>query len=213
MTFSIVARDPRSGAVGVATATGGPVVGSLVPHARAGVGAIATQSLTNPHFGYEGLDLLDHADSSADEVLARLLAGDPGRDGRQCLVLDRSGRTATWTGPRCAEIAAAAEGQGVAVGGNYLAGTDVLEAMLAAFNAKPGRLEDRLLEALRAGHGAGGDRRGTRSAALKVFDRQPYPIVDLRADWSTDPISHLAAVLAATREPEYADFFAALPDR
>ena len=213
MTFSIVARDPQTGAVGVATATGGPVVGSLVPHARAGVGAIATQSLTNPHFGYRGLELLADAEASAEDVLARLLAGDPGRDERQCLVLDRHGGAATWTGPRCAEVAASLKGAGVAVGGNYLASTDVLEAMLGSFNAASGPLADRMLEALRAGHRAGGDRRGTRSAALKVFDRHPYPMVDLRADWSADPVADLADILAATREPEYADFFAALPDR
>lgn len=213
MTFSIVARDPKTGAVGVATATGGPVVGSLVPHARAGVGAIATQSRTNPYFGFDGLDLLDAPGITAQDVLARLLADDPDRDERQCIVLDRHGTAAGWTGPRCAEAAADIVRENVALAGNYLADAEVLGAMLSAFTAAEGKLEDRLMRAMTAGAASGGDRRGTRSAALKVYDRQPYPAVDIRADWSPTPVEELARVLAATREPDYAEFFEALPRR
>ena len=213
MTFSIVARDPQSGAMGVATATGGPVVGSLVPHARAGVGAIATQSQTNPHFGFDGLALLTDETLSAQQVLDKLLADDPGRDLRQCLVLARRGATAAWTGSDCMDVAAHQTRENVAVAGNFLIDAEVLEAMLAAFGAAGGALEDRMLSALSAGADRGGDRRGIRSAALKVYDRQPYPAVDLRSDWSETPVADLTRILAATRAPDYADFFESLPDR
>lgn len=213
MTFSIVARDPQTGAMGVATATGGPVVGSLVPHARAGVGAIATQSLTNPHFGFDGLDMLADETLGAQQVLDRLLADDPGRDERQCLVLDRRGNTAIWTGTECAAVAGGRVRDNLAVAGNFLSGTEVLEDMIAAFNKASGAIEDRLLAALAAGDFRGGDRRGIRSAALKVYDRQPFPAVDLRSDWSTVPLDDLRRILAATREPEYAGFFKSVPTR
>lgn len=211
MTFSIVARDPETGSVGVATATAGPVVGSLVPHGSAGAGAIATQSLTNPYFGFDGLALLARQELSAQEVLDRLIAGDEGRNDRQCLIIDRRGATAAWTGSRCAEIAADIAREGVAVAGNYLADVGVLDVMIASFAAARGRLEDRLLSALTAGDAAGGDRRGTGSAALKVYGARPYPAVDLRADWSAAPVADLARILAATRETDYAEFFDALP--
>lgn len=213
MTFSIVARDPETGSIGVATATAGPVVGSLVPHGRAGTGAIATQSRTNPYFGFDGLDLLGDSDLSAQEVLERLIAGDEGRDNRQCLVLDRHGATAAWTGANCAATAAHTALANVAVAGNFLAGAHVLDAMQAAHASADGRLEDRLLSALVAGERAGGDQRGIRSAAIKVYDASPYPSVDLRADWSATPVADLSAILAATREPDYAEFFDALPRR
>ena len=213
MTFSIVGRDPRSGSLGVATATAGPVVGQLVPHGRAGTGAIATQSRTNPHFGYDGLELLADPAADAETVLARLLAGDAGREQRQCLIVDRHGKAAAWTGDDCAAVAASLSRENLAVGGNFLAGEGVLAAMAAAFDATAGKLEDRLLGALAAGAAAGGDQRGIGSAALKVYGERPFPDVDLRADWSETPIDDLARILAATREPDYAGFFEALPPR
>jgi len=101
----------------------------------------------------------------------------------------------------------------LAVAGNFLSGTEVLEDMILAFNKTSGALEDRLLAALAAGDFRGGDRRGIRSAALKVYDRQPFPAVDLRSDWSTVPIDDLRRILAATRAPEYAGFFKSVPTR
>lgn len=213
MTFSIVARDPDTGALGVATATGGPVVGSLVPHARAGVGAIATQASTNGLYAYDGLDALARPGADAQGVLDALVAGDEGRERRQCLIIDNAGRTAVWTGAECGQHADARTGANVAVGGNLLAGGAVIEAMLEAFAGTSGALEDRLLAALVSGEGAGGDRRGTRSAALKVYLRAPFPAVDLRADWSPTAVADLAEVLAATRDPSYAEFFANVPTR
>jgi uncharacterized Ntn-hydrolase superfamily protein len=213
MTFSIVARDPHTGALGVATATGGPVVGSLVPHARAGVGAIATQASTNGLYAYDGLDALARPGADAQGVLDALLAADEGRDRRQCLIVDAVGRAAVWTGPGCSGHAGARIGQGVAVGGNLLSGQAVLDAMLAAYAQCTGALEDRLLAALVSGESAGCDRRGTRSAALKVYTANPFPAVDLRADWSPAPVADLGVILAATRDPSYADFFATVPTR
>jgi uncharacterized Ntn-hydrolase superfamily protein len=213
MTFSIVARDPLSGAVGVACATGGPVVGALVPHARAGVGAIATQGNTNPLYGFDGLDLLARGGESAPTVLDRLLATDAGRGRRQCIIIDREGSTAAWTGPDCGVHAGTLTGTEVAVAGNMLTGTDVLEAMLTAFGETSGELGDRLLAAMLAGEAAGGDHRGVRSAALKVCTSEPYPTLDLRADWSTTPLADLAAVLEAVRAPGYAEFFNSIPTR
>jgi uncharacterized Ntn-hydrolase superfamily protein len=211
MTFSIVARDSRTGALGVATATGGPVVGSLVPHARAGVGAIATQSTTNPLYGFDGLDRLEHGGVPTD-VLAGLTAADEGREHRQCLMIDAEGRKAAWTGAACTQFAGTLEDRDVLVGGNLLATPDVLPAMIDAF-LLPGALEDRLLAALVAGHSAGGDSRGARSAGLKVYTSEPYPAVDLRVDWSINPIAELGRVLAAAREHPYASFFQTIPSR
>lgn len=208
MTFSIVARDPATGDFGVATATGGPAVGSLVPHARSGTGAIATQASTNPHWGRQGLDLLETSD--AQTTLDRLVSADPGRDVRQLLVIDRAGRTAVWTGRDCALHAEAVARTDVAVGGNILANLDVLPAMLEGF-AAPGKLEDRLLAALAAGHQAGGDARGASSAALKVYTGEPFPMVDLRVDHAADPIAALTALLAVSREPAHQQFMSRLP--
>jgi uncharacterized Ntn-hydrolase superfamily protein len=213
MTFSIVARDPKTNAFGVATATGGPVVGSLVPHARACTGAIATQGDTNGLYAFDGLDRLAAPESDAETVLQQLLADDAGRDRRQCIIVDGEGRTAAWTGPSCTPHAGAITVPNVAAAGNMLTGPDVLEAMMAAFEQSAGAMEDRLLAALTAGQERGGDWRRIRSAALKVYSTEPFPDVDLRSDWSTAPIDDLATVLAATRDPSYADFFAGIPRR
>lgn len=212
MTFSIVARDPLTGAFGVATVTAGPVVGSLVPHARAGVGAIATQALTNPYFGFHGLDSLADDEAEAEAVLSKLVEGDEGRDRRQAIIVDRSGRTASWTGPQCNPYASAITDNGVAVAGNLIAGPVVLAAMLSAFETS-GDLADRMLAALRAGQDVGGDSRGAGSAALKVYTTELYPEIDLRADWSPTPIDVLAQILGEVRADGYSKFFKSIPRR
>lgn len=210
MTFSIVVRDPLTGALGVATATGGPAVGSLVPHARAGIGAIATQSWTNPYLAYDGLDLLKGGDAAS--ALDRVIAADADRDLRQLIIVDASGRTAAWTGPACTDYAHAIALPDIAVAGNMLSSPAVLPAMLQGFGAA-GAFADRLAAALSAGHEAGGDARGIRSAALKIYETEAYPVVDLRVDWSDEPLSELMMVLEATRHTSYARFFADLPRR
>ncbi len=212
MTFSIVARDSHTGAFGIATATGGPAVGSLVPYARAGAGAVATQGYTtNPYYGFNGLDLLASG-QGAEEVVSVMTGADAGRARRQCLVIDRTGHTAAWTGDEISAWCGSILEKGVGVAGNLLFGAPVLEAMIAAYAEDTGLpFEERLLAAMTAGEAAGGDRRGTTSAALKVYTSEAYPAIDLRADWSERPIACLGDILAATRGPEYAEFFERLP--
>lgn len=214
MTFSIVARDPQTGALGVATATAGPVVGSLVPHGASGVGAIATQALTNPYLAYDGLDLLAGG-SDAQKALDEALARDPSPELRQLIIVDGAGTTAAWTGASCQGVAAHLQGDGFAVAGNLIADELVLEAMASAYRKALGleHLSDRLLAAMEAGAAAGGDSRGVGSAAIKVFHRERYPIVDLRIDWSTAVMAELRALHAETLSGDYADFFRQVPGR
>jgi len=211
MTFSIVARDPLSGALGVATATAGPAVGALVVHGRAQCGAIATQAMTNPLYGGQGLALLQQGEDAAS-ALNMILENDADAAKRQVLIVDSQGRCARWSGAECGGWAGSLEGAGCVVGGNLLTGTKTLEAMLATYQNSDGLpLADRLLAAMNAGAAAGGDRRGLKSAALKVWCDRQYASVDLRADWSDSPLEMLAEILQQTRAPSHADFFAALP--
>lgn len=212
MTFSIVALDFDARQFGVGAATGGPVVGSLVPHAAPGIGAIATQGhTTNPFFGIEGLKRLASGQNAGD-ALAEMIAEDENSHLRQCIIVDSNGQSAHHCGSGLQSEVGAVTGPGYAIAGNLLADEQVLEAMQTAFLRHPATmLNERLLAALRAGQNAGGDRRGTRSAALKVYGAPPYPLTDLRADWSADPIAQLEAILDATRNTDYASFFNRLP--
>lgn len=207
MTFSIVARDSQTGELGVATATAGPAVGALVPHVRAGRAAMATQAMTNPYLAVDTLAAIPAAD--AEHALQGALARDPESDRRQAIVIDAQGRIGAWTGIRCEDYAGHAMDENVAVAGNIIAGRAVLDAMLGAFRG-PGDLAERLFAALQAGNLAGGDRRTITSAALKVVRNQAYPEVDLRVDWSTDPIADLSDLIGRTRQGSYAEFFSAV---
>jgi uncharacterized Ntn-hydrolase superfamily protein len=211
MTFSIVARDPQTGALGVATATAGPMVGVLVPHARSGVGAVATQAMTNP---YLALDILAGlGDLDAGTALDAALADDGGRAQRQVIVVDGKGTSAGWTGAHCQGFAGHVLGEGVAVAGNILTGPQVLETMMDTFAATDGAFGQRLLAALAGGAAAGGDQRGIGSAALKVFETEAYAALDLRVDWSEEPMRELSRLFGMAIEGEYAQFHAALPRR
>jgi uncharacterized Ntn-hydrolase superfamily protein len=165
VTFSIVAADPDAGDWGVAVASKVLAVGAVVPYARAGVGAVATQAWANTDFGPEGLELMA-AGSPAPEALAELVHGDEGRADRQAGIIDGHGLPATFTGNDCLEWAGGRTGSGFACQGNILVGEEVVAAMGDAFTAAAGDLVDRLLAALVAGDDAGGDRRGRQSAAL-----------------------------------------------
>ncbi len=210
MTFSIVARDPDTAALGVATATAGPFVGSLVPHGIAGVGVVATQAMTNP---YLALDLLrDLPGTGIEAALQAALDRDPESDRRQLIAIAAGGQPVGWTGSRCLDFASHLLGDGVAVAGNILAGEAVLEAMLAAYS-HPGAFATRLLSALKAGEAAGGDNRGTGSAALRVYGSEAYPLIDLRVDFSTTTLADLEALLEHATHGGYADFFATVPRR
>ncbi|UYN99799.1 MAG: DUF1028 domain-containing protein [Devosia sp.] len=205
MTFSIVARDKLTGQLGVATATAGPAVGSLVPHAQAGVAAIATQALTNPYLAFDFLARA--AELGAEQALSAALDADPDRERRQAIGIDAQGHIAAWTGELCQDHAGHMVDDGLAVAGNILSGPDVLTAMVEAGKAEA-PLAERLMGALEAGAAAGGDKRGINSAALKVFGAETYPIVDVRVDWSEDPLPALLSLLERTLSGGYADFFA-----
>lgn len=167
MTFSILGLDPSNGDLGVAVASKFPGVHMTIPHARAGVGTVATQSYINTSFGPRGLALLENGALPAQAVEI-LTAGDPDRDQRQVAILDAAGRAAAFTGAACFGWAGALTGHGWSAQGNTLASADVLLAMADTFQATTGPLAERLLAALAAAQAAGGDRRGRQSAALLV---------------------------------------------
>jgi uncharacterized Ntn-hydrolase superfamily protein len=203
-TFSIVARDAASGELGVGVASKFLAVGAVVPWARAGVGAIATQAWANLSYGPGGLALLAEG-SSAGDVLQRLTAADDGRDHRQLGVVDAGGRAAAWTGRECLPWAGHRIGSGYTCQGNILAGERVVTAMAEAFERESGPLPERLLAALAAGQAAGGDSRGQQSAALYVVkERGSYGgyldrYIDLRVDDHAAPIDELRKLLQLHR--------------
>jgi len=190
MTWSILVRDPATGALGAAVATRFFAVGALCIHVEGGVAALATQALINPMYAVFGMARL-RAGEAPEGVSAAMLAGDAGREHRQLHVIDAAGRIAQHTGAGCVTWCGAVRGQDVSVAGNMLAGPRVVEATLAAFQHADGSLAERLLTALEAGEAAGGDKRGRQSAALKVCTRDPYPDLDLRADDHPDPLAEL----------------------
>ena len=197
MTFSIAAADPDAGDWGVAVASRFPCVGAVVPWARAGVGAVATQSWANTAFGPDGLALMGEG-IPAEDALRRLLDGDDGREDRQVGVVDGAGRAATFTGARCMDWAGGATGPGFAAQGNILVGEGVVTALVESFTAAEGDLCDRLLAALLAGDAAGGDRRGRQSAALLVvregggYEGRNDRYIDLRVDDHPEAPTELA---------------------
>jgi uncharacterized Ntn-hydrolase superfamily protein len=220
MTYSIVAWDEATGMTGVAVATKHLAVGSLVPHARAGVGAVATQANTNPYLGCWGLDRLEsyqrHSGGTlgARETLDSLLQDDPGRDGRQVHLVDARGNSAAWTGPECAGHAGHICFDGYSVAGNYLTGPEPLEAMARGYREALDQgqpFELRLLRAIEACDMAGGDRRGRQSAALLVMHRESYPLFDFRVDHHPDPLRMMGEILEQTRQSYYVNFRATLP--
>jgi uncharacterized Ntn-hydrolase superfamily protein len=191
MTFSLVARCPRSNQFGVAAATAVPAVGKLLTWARPEVGAIATQSWINPLLGLDALEALTSG-MSAQAALEKVLAKDPRRELRQLSLVDGAGRVAAFTGEKCDEWAGHLEGEGYVAAGNILVGKEVLDAMCETFEAHSGEaLARRLLLSLEAGEARGGDRRGCRSATIYVMDDQPYPLWDLRVDEAEDPFAEL----------------------
>jgi uncharacterized Ntn-hydrolase superfamily protein len=201
VTFSIVACDIRAEAWGVAVAGRSLAIGAVVPWLEVGVGAIASQALTNVTWGPHGLSLIG-AGSSAREALDQLIAADPGRDERQAGVVDARGRSASHTGSSCLPWAGGRSGRGYAAQGDLLAGPAVIDAMGSSFEETDGQpLARRLLDALRAGDAAGGDRRGRQSAAIRVatpgagFGGSDNVPLDLRVDDHPQPIDELARLL------------------
>jgi uncharacterized Ntn-hydrolase superfamily protein len=197
VTFSIVAFDAATGDLGVAVASRFPCVGAVVPWARAGVGAVATQSWANTDFGPDGLRLMGGG-LPAGAALDAVLEPDGEREERQVGFVDAQGEVATFTGANCMDWAGGRTGDGFAVQGNILAGEDVVASMADAFGRTDGDLCDRLLAALLAGDGAGGDRRGRQSAALLVvregggYEGRNDRYIDLRVDDHPDAPAELA---------------------
>lgn len=212
MTYSIIARDRHTGALGVATATGSVAVGGFVPHVRFGVGAIATQgAFTNWLYGEQGLALLSEG-LSADAVAEQLVQRDQGRNERQLIVLDAQGRTAAHTGTSNLTEKRHFCGDHFAVAGNMLQSEQIVEVMREAYEARPDApLHERLLAAMSAGESYGGDYRGTHSAALKV-QYPDKPPVDLRVDWAEDRcIDQLWTLYEKTQSHAFQAFLAGVP--
>jgi uncharacterized Ntn-hydrolase superfamily protein len=199
-TFSIVAYDPGTGELGVAVASRFFAVGSVVPWAKAHVGAVATQSYANTTFGWRGLDLLE-CGLSPKQTIDSLIATDDNPQQRQVGVVDAHGRSATYTGSECLNWAGGRYGTNYAIQGNILAGEGVVDSMEKAFLEKKGTLADRLYEALLAGEAAGGDSRGKQSAAMLVvkegagYGGYTDRAIDIRVDDSPEPFVELGRLL------------------
>jgi uncharacterized Ntn-hydrolase superfamily protein len=204
VTYSIVARDPETGDLGVAVQSHWFSVGSVVTWAEPGVGAIATQSFAEPAYGPRGLALMR---LGVDPVtaLAALTSADAEQSRRQVAFVDVSGRVAVHTGDQCIEAAGHVTGDGVSCQANMMRGPDVWPAMLEAYHATTGDLAERLMAALEAAEAAGGDVRGRQSAAMLIVkatgSSQPWQdrVVDLRVDDAPDPLTELRRLLSVHR--------------
>lgn len=203
-TFSIVARDPVTGDLGVAVESKFLAVGAVVPWVTANIGAVATQAWANVTYGPRGLALMAEG-KSAPEVVEILTGSDEGRLRRQVGVVDAQGRAASYTGPECNEWAGGVEGDGFCCQGNILAGPQVVAAMAEAYREAGGTFANRLLSALEAGQAAGGDRRGKQSAAILIaregggYGGGSDRYIDLRVDDHPRPIAELRRLVMLHR--------------
>ena len=196
-TFSIAGFDPETGSLGVAVQSKFLAVGAVVPWARAGVGAVATQAMANVSYGPRGLELMGRG-MGAEETVEALVSDDEERQHRQVGVVDAKGRVATFTGGECLDWAGGLTGEHYAAQGNILVGRETVEAMACAYESSGGEFANRLLSALGAGQEAGGDSRGKQSAALLVvregggYGGDNDRLLDLRVDDHPEPIEELA---------------------
>lgn len=199
-TFSIVAYDPEAKEWGVGVASKYLAVGSAVPFAKAGVGAVATQSYVNVTYGTRGLELLEKG-STPEEVIKTLTEADKGKETRQVGVIDAQGNTANFSGKNCVSWFGAKAGKNYSCQGNLLAGEKVVGDMAEAFESSKGPLAWRIMAALEAAEKAGGDKRGKQSAAILVVRAGAGPAgfsdryIDLRVDDHKEPIDELARIL------------------
>ncbi len=203
-TFSIVARDPATGELGVAVQSHWFSVGPIVPWAEAGIGAVATQSFVDPSYGKNGLELM-RGGTSAPEALKQLLAKDEGREVRQVAMIDAKGRVDAWTGKNDIQAAGHIVGQNFSAQANLMLNNRVWPAMARAFETTKGDLADRMLAALDAAQAAGGDIRGRQSAAIIVVTGKPTGLAwkdrtfDLRVDDSPQPLVELRRLVKLQR--------------
>lgn len=212
MTWSIIARDPATGQLGLAVTTKFFAVGALCAFGAGRVGVVATQAFVNPLYGHDGLRLLAEG-RSPEEAIAILTAGDPGAASRQVHVLSADGRTARHTGDACIDWCGHVAAEDVSVAGNMLAGPRVVAATLEAYRDNAAlSFPDRLIAALDAGQAEGGDKRGKQSAALKIWQSEPYAILDIRVDDHAEPLAELKRLHEVSYE-RLAAFVEALPRR
>lgn len=200
MTWSIVARDPATGHLGIAVASRFFAVGCAVPFIKGRVGAVATQAFVNPTYGPDGLRLME-AGAPPDAIVPILTGRDDGHPNRQFHMIDAQGRNAAFTGVNCVDWCGHLLADGVSVAGNMLEGPAVIGDTLAAYQAamdKP--LAERLLIAMQAGEDAGGDKRGRQSACLVIYRDQDYAWLDMRADDHADPLEELRRLYAVAQE-------------
>lgn len=205
MTFSIVGHCPESGMFGLAISSSSPAVAARCAFARAGVGAVATQNVTDPRLGPRALDLMERG-ATPSEALAILERGGAHMAWRQVLAVGRTGESAIYSGPNVLGMWSEAQGVDAAAAGNLLADAGVPEVMVQSFKASSGHLGERLVKALRAGLDAGGEAGPVHSAGLLLVDTQSWPLAELRIDWTEDcPIAALEAAWRVYR-PQMADY-------
>lgn len=195
MTFSIVARDPGTGELAVGAITAMVGVGKLVTHARPRTGAVATQATINPYLAFDGLAHM--ADGrGARAALEAVIADDPGRDFRQCGMIDAAGGVAAWTGEQTPDWSGHLLGTDVAAQGNRLVGPETLDAVVQAFHDHSDRkMAWRIYEALKAGEETGADKKGAISATITVMSTEAYPLWDVRVDHADDPVAALRELM------------------
>jgi uncharacterized Ntn-hydrolase superfamily protein len=203
MTFSLVVRD--GSAFGMVVCSSSPAVASRCAHLRAGVGAVASQNVTNPHLGAVALDALAGG-ADARAALDTAVAREPHADYRQLIVVDRVGQTAIHTGAKALGTRSEVSVENAAAAGNMLADEGVIDALLEGFlSSDAPTTEQRLLDGLHAALAAGGEAGPVHSAGLQVVDDVPWPVTDLRVDWHDDPIGELGR-LWTVWEPQKADY-------
>lgn len=205
MTFSVVARCAETGMFGVAVSSSSPAVGARCAHARAAVGAVASQNITDPRLGRHALDLMELG-VSAGQAIDTIRGSAANLDFRQLLLVDRHGRSAAHSGAKTLGLWAEATAENVACGGNLLATRDVPVRMVEAFAASRGELAERLLRTMHAGLAAGGEVGAVHSASLTLVHDVPWPIADLRVDWTEEcPIAGLSRLWDRYR-PQMTDY-------
>lgn len=196
MTFSIVARCKRTGMFGLAISSSSPAVAARCSFTRAGVGAVASQNITDPSLGPKVLDLMQGG-MAAPLAIKTIAESEHNMAYRQVLAIDRIGTTAIHSGSHALGIWTQAEGDNAASGGNLLANDTVCQAIIDGFTLSEGNIGDRLIAAMRAGLTAGGEAGPVHSAGMKIVDQLDWPIADLRCDWTDEcPIENIAAAWA-----------------
>lgn len=193
MTMSIAARCPLTGMVGVAVSSSSIAVASRCAHVRAGVGAALSQNVTDPNLGRRALDLIESG-KSAQQAIESLLKEHPHMAWRQIVLVPMNGAPAIYSGDRTLGVTGESISHDCAAAGNLLANPSVPSEMTNAFDESHGHLADRLLKALHAGLKAGGEAGPLHAAGVQVADKLSWPVVDLRVDWSDDPIGQLCAL-------------------